>query len=108
MRALLSGLSMAVDRNSLRDSLRFWSSGVSIVATTADDGRGFDYAGMTVSAFNSLSLDPPQVLVCVAKNTTTTECLRRSGIFSISMLSADQAYLSDRFAGRIDLPTNAD
>lgn len=98
---------MTVERNALRDTLRFWSSGVTVVATTAADQER-NYAGMTVSAFNSVSLEPPQILVCLAKDTTTANTLLRSQVFSVSMLSGDQAALSDRFAGRVDLPANGD
>lgn len=99
---------MAVDRNTMRDTLRFWGSGVTVVATLADEAHDFPYAGMTVSAFTSLSLEPPMVLVCLNKNTTTSECVLKRRFFSVSILSGDQASLSDRFAGRIDLPTHGD
>lgn len=99
---------MPVERNTLRDTLRFWSSGVSVVATTAKNARGLKYAGMTVSAFNSLSLEPPLILICLAKETTTTNAILDSRLFSVSILGGDQAYLGDRFAGRIDLPANGD
>jgi flavin reductase (DIM6/NTAB) family NADH-FMN oxidoreductase RutF len=97
---------MAVQSNSLRDTLRFWGSGVSVVATIAGDEH--KAAGMTVSAFNSLSLEPPLILVSLAKGTTTTDALLKSGVFSVSILSGDQAELSDRFAGRTALPAHAD
>lgn len=99
---------MAVDRNGMRDTLRFWASGVAVVATRADGERGLQYAGMTVSTFNSLSLEPPLILVCLAKNTTTTDCVLKTGVFAVSILGGDQAYLSDRFAGRIELPPPGD
>lgn len=95
---------MAVERNTMRDTLRFWSSGVAVVATTTQE---LTYAGMTVSAFNSVSLEPPVILVCLAKNTTTTNALLQSKFFSVSFLSGDQAYLSERFAGRIELPAHS-
>jgi flavin reductase (DIM6/NTAB) family NADH-FMN oxidoreductase RutF len=103
---------MNVDPKTMRDTLRFWSSGVSIVSTT-DSGKGerdqqLRYAGMTVSAFNSLSLEPPLILICLTKETTTANLILESRIFSVSMLGGDQAYLSDRFAGRIPLPNHED
>lgn len=99
---------MAVNQSSLRDTLRFWSSGVSVVATLTDNARDFKYAGMTVNSFTSLSLDPAQILICIDKNSTTTDYLLKAGVFSISILSADQADLSDRFAGRVTLPSHGD
>jgi 3-hydroxy-9,10-secoandrosta-1,3,5(10)-triene-9,17-dione monooxygenase reductase component len=99
---------MAVNQSSLRDTLRFWSSGVSVVSTLTDGDQDFKYAGMTVNSFTSLSLDPPQILISIDKQSTTTHHLLKAGVFSISILSADQAELSDRFAGRIALPSHGD
>jgi flavin reductase (DIM6/NTAB) family NADH-FMN oxidoreductase RutF len=93
-----------IDPQTMRDTLRFWASGVAVV-TTADSKRR---AGMTVSAFNSLSLEPPLVLVCLYKDTTTAEHISEIGYFAISILGEDHAYLSDRFAGRIPLLENED
>ncbi len=100
---------MAVEPNTLRDTLRFWSSGVTIVTTLADEqAQGFKYAGMTVSAFNSLSLEPPLILLCLAKASITTQYLLDAGVFSVSILSGDQAELGDRFSGRMKLPSRQD
>ena len=99
---------MSVNQSSLRDTLRFWGSGVSVVATLTDGAQDFKYAGMTVNAFSSLSLDPPQILICIDKNSTTTSFLLKAGVFTVSILSGDQAALSDRFAGRTPLPSHGD
>ncbi|MBL8131135.1 MAG: flavin reductase family protein [Anaerolineae bacterium] len=99
---------MPVDAESMRDTLRFWGSGVSVVTTAHDDTEGHQIAGMTVSAFNSLSLDPPLVLTCLSKDTTTAQLIEKSGILAVSILAHEQAPLSDRFAGRIPLASNED
>ncbi len=99
---------MTVDGTTLRDAMRFWSSGVSVVATVAEKTSGFKYAGMTVSSFTSLSLEPPLTLISIAKETTTASAILASKIFSVSILSGDQAYLGDRFSGRIKLPSHGD
>lgn len=100
---------MTVDRNTLRDSLRFWSSGVSVVATVTPPGvDSHPYAGMTVSSFMSLSLEPAQILVSLAKQSVTTEAVLQARVFSVSVLTADQAALADRFAGRTGLPSHID
>jgi flavin reductase (DIM6/NTAB) family NADH-FMN oxidoreductase RutF len=101
------GFGMVVNQNSLRDTLRFWGSGVSVVSTLAN-APGLPYAGMTVNSFTSLSLDPPQILISIDKKSTTTGYLLKAGVFSVSILSADQADLSDRFAGRTPLPSHGD
>jgi flavin reductase (DIM6/NTAB) family NADH-FMN oxidoreductase RutF len=93
-----------IDEATMRDTLRFWASGVAIVAT-ADSTRR---AGMTVSAFNSLSLEPPLILVCLHKEATTAQLVEEIGHFAVSILGSDHAYISDRFAGRIPLTEDED
>ena len=86
-----------VDPQNMRDTLRFWASGVSVVTTMNNDKP----AGMTASAFNSLSLDPPQIVVCLHKSAYTAQMIQQSGTFAISLLSDDQRRVSELFAGRI-------
>ena len=54
---------------------------------------------MTASAFTSLSLDPPLVLVCVTKGNATHEKLSAGGGFAVNILSQEQVSVSNRFAG---------
>ncbi len=56
---------------------------------------------MTASAFNSLSLDPPQIVVCLHKSAFTSQMIVKSGNFAVSLLSDDQRKVSEVFAGRI-------
>lgn len=91
----------------MRDTLRFWSSGVAVVSTLAQTPE-HPYAAMTISAFNSVSLEPPQILISIAKTSMTTGYLLQAGVFAVSILDGDQSELADRFAGRIPLPANAD
>lgn len=83
-----------VDRQLFRSVLRRWASGVTVVTTHAG-GRD---AGMTVSAFSSVSLDPPLVLVCADKKAKTRPLIDASGIFAVNVLAAGQQELSNRFA----------
>jgi flavin reductase (DIM6/NTAB) family NADH-FMN oxidoreductase RutF len=46
--------------------------------------------GQTVSAFASVSADPPTVLVCVNRSTVTCASLEHSGAFGVSFLSEAQ------------------
>jgi flavin reductase (DIM6/NTAB) family NADH-FMN oxidoreductase RutF len=83
-----------VDRQHFKSALRRWASGVTIVTTRAGDRD----AGMTVSAFSSVSLDPPLVLVCADKKAHTRPWIDASGVFAVNVLAADQQELSNRFA----------
>jgi flavin reductase (DIM6/NTAB) family NADH-FMN oxidoreductase RutF len=86
---------MPVDSHALRATMRQWATGVTIVTTVAGNER----AGMTVSSFTSVSLEPPTVLVCLSKEAYAHVLVQRSGVFAISILSAGQEALSNRFAG---------
>jgi len=95
---------MEVDPQTMRDTLRLWASGVSVVTSVFEGQR----VGMTVSAFTSVSLEPPLVLICLQKDTITAELTEKAGIFSVSILGDDQSFLSNRFAGRLDLADGED
>ncbi len=86
---------MAVDSEMLRLTMRQWSTGVTVVTTVA----GGERAGMTVSSFTSVSLEPPLVLVCLNKGAYAHDLVMRSGVYAISMLGVGQEWLSNRFAG---------
>lgn len=88
---------MSADPDILRQAMRFWTTGVTIVTSAHDNIQH----GMTVSSFTSLSLNPPQVLIALAQNSRTHDLVTRSRIFGISILANDQQELSDRFAGRV-------
>ena len=85
---------MAVERDVFEAALRRWASGVTIVTA---EWRGQRF-GMTASAFSSVSIDPPLVLVCPDRRSKTLPFLRRSGAFTVNVLASDQEALSSRFA----------
>lgn len=80
----------------LRQLRGLFASGVSVV-TTAHAGR---LRGMTVSAFASVSLEPPLVMIALAHEAGTRELIADSGVFAVNILSDDQEFLSERFAAR--------
>jgi len=86
---------MTVDSHILRATMRQWATGVTIVTTVAGEER----AGMTVSSFTSVSLEPATVLVCLNKDTYAHALVARSHVYAISMLANDQDAISNRFAG---------
>ena len=87
---------MTLDPEQLRHAMRAWTTGVAIVTATHE---GQQY-GMTVNSFTSLSLDPPLISVSLQQLTHTHELVEKSGEFSLTVLSAGQGDLSDRFAGK--------
>ena len=88
---------MMIDPDTFRAVLGRFATGITII--TARDAKGRDH-GMTISAFSSVSLDPPLVLVCVAHDARMHQLLLDSDAIGVSVLSADQEALSRRFADR--------
>lgn len=88
--------SIPVDGNDLREAMRYWATGVTVVTSTANGARH----GMTVSSFTSLSLAPPLVMVSLEKATRTHELVMESNAFGVTVLNQAQQEVSNRFAGR--------
>jgi flavin reductase (DIM6/NTAB) family NADH-FMN oxidoreductase RutF len=88
---------VSVDAETFRRVLGAVPSPVTVL--TIVDAQGADH-GMTVSAFTSLSLEPPLVLVCVGDDATIATPMRNASHFGVSVLAEDQANLSIRFADR--------
>jgi flavin reductase (DIM6/NTAB) family NADH-FMN oxidoreductase RutF len=89
---------MSVDIRSFRKALGCFASGVTVVTTVVPGTKA--PVGVTVSAFSSLSLEPPMVLFCLGKQTSTLEAFKGFGHFAINVLSEHQRDLSIRFASR--------
>lgn len=56
--------------------------------------------GLTVSSFTSVSLDPPLILISIAKGSAMHDLFREAKVYVINFLADDQKSVSDRFAGR--------
>jgi flavin reductase (DIM6/NTAB) family NADH-FMN oxidoreductase RutF len=87
-----------VDAEDFLGALRQWASGVTIVTSRSGDVLH----GMTVSAFASVSLDPPMVLVCADKASNTHGVIAEGGVFAVHVLARGQEDLSNRFASKKD------
>ena len=79
-----------------RSVMRHWPSGVTVI-TTRDGERDH---GMTASAFTSVSLSPPMVLIVVDRRWRSHDLIESGGVFCVNILAEDQVRWSDRFAGR--------
>jgi len=87
---------MTLDPEQLRQAMRTWTTGVTVV-TAIHDGQKY---GMTVNSFTSISLEPPLVSLTLKKLTHTHELVEKSGEFAVTILAAHQKEYSDRFAGK--------
>ena len=86
-----------LDDKQFREAMGTFATGVTVV--TASDGKG-GLAGFTANAFTSLSLAPPQVLVCLSYGLRSYPVLRTAGSFAVHILAADQAAVARDFATR--------
>ena len=81
----------------LRSCLGRFATGVTVVSYTHDG----EPRGATVNAFSSVSLDPPLVLVSIARKAKACPLLQDSA-FTVNVLSSRQATVAMTFAGRPD------
>lgn len=86
------------------DAMRGAVTGVNIVTTDGAAGR----FGVTVSAFSSVSTEPPMVLVCINRRSPVSDALVSNGCFVVNVLSASHQRLADTFAGNPDRGTAYD
>jgi flavin reductase (DIM6/NTAB) family NADH-FMN oxidoreductase RutF len=86
---------MPVEKAEFRRALGHFAAGVTVVTSRFADG---DVAGITVTAFSSLSLEPPLVLVCIDRRARIHDRLQAGGNFAVNMLRDDQELVSRRFA----------
>jgi flavin reductase ActVB len=86
---------MPLDIATFRDALGHFPSGVCVVTTVDAGGRSW---GFTASAFSSLSLDPPLILVCLDHKADSHDAFSQAGTFAVSILAAHQMRIAARFA----------
>lgn len=88
---------MPISSENFRDVLRHFPAGVTIV--TIQSPASAAVHGLTVSAFASVSPEPPLVLVSIDHRATAHELLEAAGAsFAVNILAHDQMELSNRFA----------
>lgn len=85
------------DKRSLRNAFGAFATGVTVVTTRQPDGtpRGF-----TANSFSSVSLDPPLLLLCIAKTAHSCATFVEAPFFAINVLSEDQRPVSGLFASQ--------
>lgn len=83
------------DPKAFRQALGSFATGVTIITTRSGDGEP---VGLTVSSFNSVSLEPPLVLWSLAKSSLSLDIFENAEHWAVHVLSTEQADLSSRFA----------
>jgi flavin reductase (DIM6/NTAB) family NADH-FMN oxidoreductase RutF len=91
----MSLVPLPVDGSSFRQALAQFASGVTVVTTRDAAGEPM---GLTVSAFCSVSLSPPLILVSVDMGSEAHAGFRDAGVFAVSILAEGQDDVSRLFA----------
>lgn len=78
-------------------AMRHFPTGVSVVTSL----REGEPRGVTVSAFASVSADPPLVLICINREARSYLYISSSKIFCVNLLAGDQRHLAERFSGKL-------
>ncbi len=85
------------DTRVLRDALGIFATGVTIVTTLSPSGEP---TGFTANSFTSVSLDPPLILVCIAKSAAGYAIYNSASAYCVNILAHNQHDLSGTFAAR--------
>ncbi len=87
---------MTVSAEEFKQALQLWASSVAVV-TTHSNAEGNQ--GMTVTAFSSVSMEPPQILVCINEKAETGDTIQNTQHFAVNVLTEAQEAVSNEFAG---------
>lgn len=92
------GAAPGFSTRALRDVLGSFPTGVAVVTAA---GPGGELYGVTVSSFNSVSLDPPLVLFSLSRTLYSLDGFLSAEWFAVNFLREDQSDLSTRFAAAL-------
>jgi flavin reductase (DIM6/NTAB) family NADH-FMN oxidoreductase RutF len=79
----------------LRTVMRYFASAVTVVTGALETGELF---GLTVSAFTSVSLEPPLVLICIRNESSATNLFRKSMKYCVNILAENQRPIAETFS----------
>ena len=85
------------DPRTLRDALGCFATGVTVVTCLDEGGKP---VGLTANSFTSVSLEPPLLLVCIAKEAASAGALLAARHFAVNVLQTGQQPASIRFSTR--------
>ncbi len=87
--------SSKVNNETFKQAMGCFPSGVTIVTTIDNAG---EKTGFTASAFTSLSLSPPLILVCLADNADCFDTFNKGNHFAVNIIGKDHEELAFKFA----------
>ncbi len=86
---------MSIDVAHFKQVMAQWSSGITVITSTADG----QWQGITANSFASVSLNPPLVSVSIDKKLYIHSVIEQSKVFAANILSANQVEWGKLFAG---------
>jgi flavin reductase (DIM6/NTAB) family NADH-FMN oxidoreductase RutF len=86
-----------LDSADLRRAFSSFATGVTVVTTRSSSAEA---VGFTANSFSSVSLDPPMLLVCIAKGIRCYPVFSSAASFAVNILAEDQKEVSSTFASR--------
>jgi 3-hydroxy-9,10-secoandrosta-1,3,5(10)-triene-9,17-dione monooxygenase reductase component len=95
---------MSITPDAMKETLRLWASGVTLVTTANETGR----VGTTASSFTSVSLEPPLILICLYHEATVLKHIQENRYFAVSILGKGQDPVSNQMAGYAPVPEGED
>ena len=90
-------MSSSLTQRELRDAFGCFATGVTVITAVRQDREP---VGITANSFASVSLDPPQLLWCIAASSSNAEVFTTGAPFAVHVLSHDQRDLALHFARR--------
>ncbi|MBM4207885.1 MAG: flavin reductase family protein [Gammaproteobacteria bacterium] len=87
---------MAINQEEFKQALQQWASGVAVVTSKSEQNG---VRGMTVTAFSSVSANPPLILVCLNQSADTGENIDQNQKFAVNILNDQQQDVSNNFSG---------
>ena len=96
--AVVENFSGEPSREALKTFNKQFITGVTVVTTVDREGQP---RGLAVNSYNSVSLDPPLVLVCIQKSSSTYPAMFQADHFGINIMSRNQRETLGTFASKI-------
>ena len=93
----MTTVAAAIDPLMLRRAFGTFVTGVAVVTTVDPDGNP---RGITANSFTSVSVDPPLLLICVAKSAASYAAFTTAAAFAVNLLHEGQVNLSAVFASK--------
>ena len=79
-----------------KTAMRHLAGAVAVITT----GSGEERTGFTATSVASFSMEPPTLIVCLNRASSSWPIIQNHGGFCVNLLSHDQSHIADRFAGR--------